>query len=544
MTPPQDKPAPRGKPSHGTTGGGNDFSGYTNPMSHAHVSPARIDMGVDYFFNVGDRLDSWCNGHVFFASEDTGWPSKGTGTRGSYIGIEVGDGPLKGFRWYLAENVDVHVQQGDSVQAGQQIATYGLHGTDGNGTEWGWAIDEGETMAQHFHQQNPSGDPGAFESAAGKDFSDLMQKLGAPPGVPQAGGVHGDLSQMPFHSNGGTIVPGQGGGGGAAGGSGDSESIAKAAAISTYLQFPELMVSEESIALKGDRSLMNDQQLLPFVEQICQASLRNFQSMPNGNFFAFFPDYFGGLNHRTPYWEIHDIEIISGKIDLSDDALVTHEYVVGDTINFDGQIDVPEMVASAGVVTVFNAFMADFLNGVSDPTLLQDNVPQKDGGTGMSKKDQKAAKQDRAAYNREIAALPTLAKKENAIAFLKKYGARPVLDEAPAVRTPFFEKFLAYQKFCLAWSRQFLTTFEFTFMPELFPGGLVAFPEHGIQCYIDEVSHECDYEGGFVTRANLSAPAAIRDSNGIARGPRKYVHEGMIRGHLFVNAAKDNGGKK
>jgi hypothetical protein len=48
------------------------------------------------------------------------------------------------------------------------------------------------------------------------------------------------------------------------------------------------------------------------------------------------------------------------------------------------------------------------------------------------------------------------------------------------VRSPYYEAFLAYQRFCLMWSRQFLTTFEFTFMPELFPGGIVAFPDHGI----------------------------------------------------------------
>lgn len=96
------------------------------------------------------------------------------------------------------------------------------------------------------------------------------------------------------------------------------------------------------------------------------------------------------------------------------------------------------------------------------------------------------------------------------------------------VRSHFFEMFLAYQLFCLLWSKQFLTTFEFTFMPELFPGGLVAFPDHGIQCYIDEVTHEGSYTDGFVTRANLSAPTALKNGPG-------NVHEGMLRSGAFTN---------
>lgn len=94
------------------------------------------------------------------------------------------------------------------------------------------------------------------------------------------------------------------------------------------------------------------------------------------------------------------------------------------------------------------------------------------------------------------------------------------------VRSHYFETFLAYQLFCLLWSKQFLTTFEFTFMPELFPGGLVKFPEHGIQCYIDEVQHTGNYESGFQTRASLSAPTALENGN-------KEINGGMIRSEIF-----------
>jgi hypothetical protein len=82
---------------------------------------------------------------------------------------------------------------------------------------------------------------------------------------------------------------------------------------------------------------------------------------------------------------------------------------------------------------------------------------------------------------------------------------------------------MAYQTFMLMWARQFLTTFTFTFMPELYPGGIVAFPDHGIQTYIDEVYHSFDYENGFTTQANMSAPSAIK-----GRADSSKVSQGMI----------------
>lgn len=306
--------------------------------------------------------------------------------------------------------------------------------------------------------------------------------------------------------------PGEVGGGTASGiSAAQAQSISKAAALAAFINLPGLMETTLSLALKGERSLMNDKPLLPFVEQLCQGSLRNFMSMPNGNFYAFIPDYFGGLTGRSAYWQIHDIEILSGEIQLSDEALATHVYVVGDTGTFDQTIDVFEKVQTLGVITVFNAFMADFLNGINDPTVTQTGKP-----TPTATKE----------YNQEVEKVPSLAEKSKAIAFLEKYGARPYYEEAPMIRSHYFETFLAYQLFCLLWSKQFLTTFELTFMPELFPGGLVQFPEHGIQCYVDEVEHTGDNEGGFHTTASLSAPSALKNGN-------KEVNAGMIRAGIF-----------
>lgn len=289
-----------------------------------------------------------------------------------------------------------------------------------------------------------------------------------------------------------------------------TEQTATAAAFSSYFQMPGIMEMSEAVTLTGKRSLLNDKPLFSFVEQVAAGSLRSFMSMPNGNFYAFYPDYFGGLG-RNPYWEIKDIEIMSGGIELSDDALATHVFVVGDTqpsggpLGY-GTIDWIDKINTAGVVNVLNAFAADFINGPPDPA--KPNAYSSAGGA--------------------------LSDKGNAINFLKKYGARPITEEMPVIRSPIYETFVAYQRFCLLWSQQFKTTFEFTFMPELYPGGIVAFPEHGLQCYVDAVTHTGSYESGFRTVASLIAPSALKDGSGNAVDSKKsWVHNGMIRAFSF-----------
>lgn len=285
---------------------------------------------------------------------------------------------------------------------------------------------------------------------------------------------------------------------------------AKAASISTFLNLPGVEENLESTALKGTKSLMNDQHLMPWIEQMAQASLRNYMSMPNGDFYAFIPDYFGGLTNRQAYWDISDAEVIEGMIYLSDDALATHVYVVGDNNNTKS-IDFIDKIQSAGVVNVFNAFKADFITGFNAPKVTES----------------KGSKRETETYEKTVAKLPSLADKEKAIDFLKRYGARPYYEEAPMIRSPYFEMFLAYQKFMLLWSAQFEAKFEFTWMPELFPGGIVRFADYGIQMYIQEVSHSGSYESGFTTRATLTAPSSLNHKG------RAAVESGMVRSRLF-----------
>lgn len=260
----------------------------------------------------------------------------------------------------------------------------------------------------------------------------------------------------------------------------DLFAIGRAAAFSTYMQLPGLENTEESIAMKGAKSIFNDQALMEFVQQLCSASLRQFQSLPNGAFFAFFPDQFGLYGHRKAYWAIDDIEIVDGGMQLTDESLVTHVFVVGDT-NIDQQILLNDMVRSDGVVTIFDYFGS---------SLIVEEEPK-----NQQQKDKK-----------QLTAF------KNAVDFLRKYGQRPLYQPVPFIRNSFFEIFYAYTMFETLWANQFRTTFSFTFMPELYPGGRVAFPDHHIQAYIDNVTHTFDYVNGFTTQANLSAPSSSDNS--------------------------------
>jgi murein DD-endopeptidase MepM/ murein hydrolase activator NlpD/3D (Asp-Asp-Asp) domain-containing protein len=254
-----------------------------------------------------------------------------------------------------------------------------------------------------------------------------------------------------------------------------AQGIATASAFATQIELPTMAETLESMAYSGQKSYMNDKPLIDFVEQLCTASMRTYMSLPDGRFYAFFPDHFGTFNpNRPPYWEIDDVELIEGDMVLSDDNLKTHVYVVGDN-QYDMKVDFNDRLMTSGIVTIFNAFETNWL-------LSQQ------GGKGK---------------------LPLF---KDAASFLNRYGVRPDYHEEPMIRSKYFEAFSAFQRFMQQWSMQFITQFQFTFMPELYPGGRVAFKDHDLVCYVDSVQHQFDYTGGFETFAQLTSPSA-QDTN-------------------------------
>lgn len=283
---------------------------------------------------------------------------------------------------------------------------------------------------------------------------------------------------------------------------GDVQSAA-AQALGSALTLPGALNSAESRFLGNERSLMNDQPLLPFIQQLSQASFRHFQSMPDGKFYAFYPDYFGEMKHHEPYWEIEDIEILSGKVRLTDDALLTHSFVIGDTASeFGGSTPEIRALRTAGIVTIFNAFTA------KNPEATRAPDPEETPEEKKSRERNVGEGQDSDLGSSDLGlGLGILMQEDEALKFLERYGARPDTEDMPMIHNPQYELFMAYQRFMMGWSRQFLTPFTFTFMPELYPGGKVGFPQHGLQMYIESVSHSWDYKSGFTTTASLTAPS-------------------------------------
>lgn len=280
-----------------------------------------------------------------------------------------------------------------------------------------------------------------------------------------------------------------------------SDAIAASFALS--FDFPTIEATAGALLLVGQKSYMNDEPILPFIQQLAQGSMRDFQSLPNGNFYAFYPDYFGGFG-KTPYWEIDDIEILDGNIQLSDQALATHVYVTGDTLygGLGQPVDINEQAASTGVVTVSNFDFDSFLykGQQGGAQAVNGSTAGKLAGQGPGQSNKKSPKNNQEFFANQVMSDPKT--------FLERYGVRPLVQNAPFIRTHFFELLLAFQIFELLWARQFQTTFSFTFMPEVYPGGIVSFPNHGIQCYVEEVLHTFDYTEGFTTQATLTAPSS------------------------------------
>ena len=256
---------------------------------------------------------------------------------------------------------------------------------------------------------------------------------------------------------------------------------ATAAAFASNISFPEAEERAEASIFGGQRALMNSQELMQFVQQVCQASLRSFQSLPNGDFYAFYPDYFGEFGHHDAYWLIYDLEILEGGIELSDDNLVTHVFSLGNPMYPISASTNLVKEEKAGVMTIFEAMDSE---GILY-NLEQEEIDMKRPG------------------------VTAMLNSEEAVKFLQRYGPRVLKEQYPLVTSTIYECLLAYQQFLLGWSRQFITPFTFTFMPELFPGGKVGFPEHGLQMYIEVVTHTWDTTNGYTTVAQLSAPSVL-----------------------------------
>ena len=276
-----------------------------------------------------------------------------------------------------------------------------------------------------------------------------------------------------------------------------------ASAFSTIVAFPFDVIG--SVALVGDKSLMNDVPIMEGAQQLCRGSMRSFMSLPDGKFCAFYPDYFGTFG-RTPYLEIYDIEIVDFNIVLSDESLVTHMYVNGQTLYPGANIDELSRIMSVGVITVDDVFQQNGLNFINKPsTMLGNEKTLAETVTNAPFAVKNTV--DPAGFSQFYDGIS-----DAATSFLEVFGTRPKVIEDTLIKSPWFEFITAYNNFAYNWSMQMATNVELTFMPEIMAGGLITFPEHGINMYVEAVHHSWDYKAGFQTTAYLTAPSTTNGS--------------------------------
>jgi cell wall-associated NlpC family hydrolase len=294
---------------------------------------------------------------------------------------------------------------------------------------------------------------------------------------------------------------------------------AKNVAFNVAFNFPGSLL--ESVLLTGERALENDVKLLESVGEICKASLRTFSSLPNGDFVAWYPDYFN-LTGRNPWIVISPTEITSCTISLSDKQLVTHVYVLGNPFGFNAdsgsQINLEwyEKLLGSGVVTLERPWVLDsFLRPFQTESELirrTDAASNQTNLQGLPQVQQAYKKRPRAILEGTGAVLK----------FLERYGARPYFEKVPTIRHPVFEFFYAYHTFIQKWSEQFASKISMTFMPELFPGMIIEVRLNNnsedkdtgsVTFYVKEVAHNFSYESGFSTEAVVVAPGTTKQGN-------------------------------
>lgn len=245
---------------------------------------------------------------------------------------------------------------------------------------------------------------------------------------------------------------------------------------------------QESENLTGPRALYNDENLINTVQMLCKVSLRSFMAAPNGDFIAWFPDYFG-YNETAGRIKVETIELMGDgfTVEWSDSSLITHQFVVGaespptpgGTSVSGGSINPARKYSTRGVASVeFPAIMASLF-------------------TGMSRDHPEA----------ELFLDPEK--------LLARYGARVDKQDISYITEGEAEFWFAIYLFMRNWAGQFSSRIDLTFMPEVYPGMLVEIPDFKIQMYATRVEHSFDFEGGaFTTSVNVIAPSST-DTGGL-----------------------------
>jgi len=238
--------------------------------------------------------------------------------------------------------------------------------------------------------------------------------------------------------------------------------------------------------LGGRRALINDQPFLPWLQNLINASMRSFCSAPNGDFISWFPDYFG-LWGTAAVMNVQMIELQDFSVMWSDQQMVTHQFFIGNPS-----------------ATTFDQGTAGL--GISDPVGQISQYSLFAATSGIATMDYPEIFE--VIYGKAASPAWTAA-------FLKRFGARPDVEQLPQIQQGAPEFFMALYLFMRRWAGMFTATIPLTFMPEIFPGMLLRIPDFGFQCYVTGVTHQGSYGqgGSFTTTVEVCAPSNTGSSD-------------------------------
>jgi cell wall-associated NlpC family hydrolase len=244
-------------------------------------------------------------------------------------------------------------------------------------------------------------------------------------------------------------------------------------------------------AYSGYKLMMNDTTVLPYINQLITAGQRSWCTAPNGDFIAWFPDYFGRYGYAAK-WKLSPVEMQEFTIDWSDANLVTHNYAYGTSALLNQTLN--PNTNSASPPQAYNELQTYGVATIDVPGLLKAIANVQDGSVWSSPQE-----------------------------IYQQFGARINTSELPivAANSP-AEFWFAVKQFVDFWTKQFTATVNLTFMPELYPGMLLVIDELGFQAYIKSVTHTWGLGaggGGFSTSVQITAPSATDGSGlvGLAR---------------------------
>jgi biotin carboxyl carrier protein len=154
-------------------------SGYVNPLANASVRAERIDQGVDY---AGTGTVGALGPGVVtqVVPSGSGWEG------GGYVEYKLTAGPYAGHYVFAAEGVTPTVSVGQTLSAGQPVAT--INPGSSTGIEIGFASGVGQSA---YASRYGGGYSEGQLTAAGQAFSNLIASLGGPAGLAEGRQVVG-----------------------------------------------------------------------------------------------------------------------------------------------------------------------------------------------------------------------------------------------------------------------------------------------------------------------------------------------------------------